>query len=83
MFSSAIFLLVLLIVPVKGSNTVVSRQAAHDKRYSLDFSNALYQSAMDKCTEEGENARFVYSQADMQGWRISEFSYSYFQLLAR
>ncbi|KAF5360471.1 hypothetical protein D9756_004721 [Leucocoprinus leucothites] len=28
-------------------------------------------SAMDKATEAGENSRFVYGVADMQGWRIT------------
>jgi hypothetical protein len=38
---------------------------------------------MDKLTETGENSRFVYGLADMQGWRISElfsFAMQFFSL---
>lgn len=65
---------------IQGSNSFISRRAGFYGHHALGFSNMLFSSAMDKLTETGENSRFVYGLADMQGWRISEFSSSTMQI---
>lgn len=35
---------------------------------------------IDKLSESGENVRFLYAVADMQGWRISKFLRLYYHI---